>query len=207
MKKVVVSGAFDDIRSCDLRFLEEASKLGDVTVLLWTDSLVEKHSGKPPKFPLAERNYFLNAVRWVNRVVDIASDENSLLKNLHADVWADYEPTKNFAREKFCRDHKLTYHVFSANELKGFPASPPLPSSSGRKKVIATGCYDWLHSGHVRFFEEVSAYGDLYVVVGHDANIRLLKGEGHPLLRQEERRYLTGCIRYVTQSLISSGEG
>ena len=43
---------------------------------------------------------------------------------------------------------------------------------------MATGCYDWLHTGHVRFAEEVSAYGDLYVVVGHDANIRLLKGDG-----------------------------
>jgi cytidyltransferase-like protein len=73
--------------------------------------------------------------------------------------------------------------------------------------VVVTGCYDWFHSGHVRFFEEVSTYGDLYVIVGHDANIRLLKGEGHPLLPQDERRYLAGSIRYVTQALISSGDG
>ena len=53
-----------------------------------------------------------------------------------------------------------------------------------RTCVIVTGCYDWFHSGHVRFFEEVSAYGDLYVIVGHDANIRLLKGDGHPLFSQ-----------------------
>jgi glycerol-3-phosphate cytidylyltransferase-like family protein len=59
----------------------------------------------------------------------------------------------------------------------------------------------------VRFFEEVSTYGDLYVIVGHDANIRLLKGEGHPLLSQEERRYVAGSIRYVTQALVSSGDG
>jgi cytidyltransferase-like protein len=77
----------------------------------------------------------------------------------------------------------------------------------GRKKVVVTGCYDWFHSGHVRFFEEVSVYGDLHVIVGHDANIRLLKGEGHPLLSQDERRYLVGSIRFVTRALISSGEG
>jgi cytidyltransferase-like protein len=76
-----------------------------------------------------------------------------------------------------------------------------------RKKVMVTGCYDFFHSGHIRFFEEVSAYGELYVVVGHDANIRLLKGEGHPLLSQEERRYVAGTIRYVTEALISSGDG
>ena len=70
-----------------------------------------------------------------------------------------------------------------------------------------TGCYDWLHSGHVRFFEEVSGYGDLYVIVGHDANIRLLKGDGRPLFPEAQRRYLVGSIRYVKQALVSSGDG
>jgi cytidyltransferase-like protein len=82
-----------------------------------------------------------------------------------------------------------------------------MPSAPGRKKVVVTGCYDWFHSGHVRFCEEVSAYGDLYVCVGHDENIRFLKGEGHPLLCQEERRYVVGSIKYVKQCLISTGDG
>ena len=75
------------------------------------------------------------------------------------------------------------------------------------KKVLVTGCYDWFHSGHVRFFEEVSELGDLYVVVGHDANLRALKGEGHPMFPQEERRYMAGSIRYVRQALVSTGHG
>ena len=73
--------------------------------------------------------------------------------------------------------------------------------------MIATGCFDWFHSGHVRFFEEVSALGDLYVVVGHDANIRLLKGKGHPLFPEEERRYMVQAVRFVTKALISTGQG
>ncbi len=73
--------------------------------------------------------------------------------------------------------------------------------------MIVTGCYDWFHSGHVRFFEEASALGDLYVVVGHDANIKLLKGEGHPLISQAERRYLVHAVRCVCQALISTGHG
>jgi glycerol-3-phosphate cytidylyltransferase-like family protein len=35
----------------------------------------------------------------------------------------------------------------------------------------------------------------------------LLKGEGHPLLSQEERRYVVGSIKFVKQALISSGDG
>ncbi len=80
-------------------------------------------------------------------------------------------------------------------------------AADGRKKILVTGCYDWFHSGHVRFFEEASEQGELYVVVGHDANVRLLKGEGHPLFSEQERRYLVGSIRYVHRALISTGTG
>ena len=208
-KQVVVCGGFDDIRSRELRFLEEAAKLGELTVLFWPDATLKKLTGKPPKFPLAERNYFLNAVRCVSKVVvaDAAEDLHSLPKSIRSDVWADFEPMQYSAREIFCRENKIAYRIFKPDELKGFPESPPLPSAPGRKKVIVTGSYDWFHSGHVRFLEEVSAYGDLYVVVGHDANIRLLKGEGHPLIPQDERRYVVGSIKFVKQALISTGHG
>ena len=206
--QVVVSGGFDDIKSHDLRLLEEAAKLGGLSVLLWPDATLQKLTGKAPKFPLAERKYFLDAVRYVSRVTEAegAASFDTLPKNLKADVWADVAATASPAREAFARENGIARRVFKPDELKGFPESAPLPASS-RKKVIVTGSYDWFHSGHVRFLEEVSAYGDLYVVVGHDANIRLLKGEGHPLIPQDERRYVVGSIKYVKQALISTGEG
>ena len=210
-KQVIVSGAFDDIKAHDLRFLEETAKLGDLTVLLWMDRAIQQLTGKAPKLPLAERFYFLNAVRYVSRVIQLggraAPDSLPEILGLCPDIWADIETARNSAHEQFCRHNKITYRVFTANELKGFPEPAPMPFAPGRKKVVATGCYDWFHSGHVRFTGEVSAYGDLYVIVGHDANIRLLKGEGHPLLPQEERRYVVGSIKYVKQALISSGDG
>lgn len=208
-KKVVVSGGFDDVRSRDLRFLQEAAKLGEVTVVLWSDDAIEKFSGKKPKFPLAERSYFLNAVRYVSRVMEFAFEKSAdeLPLNIIADVWADLENSANPKRSEFTKQKGIGYRVIKNEELSGFPEPPPMPGPAGRKKVIATGCYDWFHSGHVRFCEEVSGYGDLYVIVGHDANIRLLKGEGHPLLSQDERRYVVGSIKYVKQSLISTGDG
>ena len=208
-KQVVVSGGFDDIKSRDLRFLEEAAKLGELTVLLWPDATLRKLTGQAPKFPLAERHYFLNAVRYVGKVVeaDAAADFDSLPKNFHAGIWADCETTASSARKQFAAENKIAYRIFSADELRGFPEPPPMESAPGRKKVVATGCYDWDHSGHVRFCEEVSAYGDLYVCLGNDANVRLLKGEGHPLLSQEERRYVLGSIKFVKQALITTGSG
>src|ERR1035437_1470354 len=181
-RQIIVSGGFDDIKSGDLRFLEESARLGELSVLLWPDETLQKLAGKPPKFPLAERNDFLNAVRYVSRVID-ADDSagiDALPNNLKTDVWADVAATASPAREAFARENKIARRVFEPGELKGFPEPAPLPAS-GRKKVIVTGSYDWFHSGHVRFLEEVSAYGDLYVVVGHDANIRLLTRPDHPL--------------------------
>jgi cytidyltransferase-like protein len=207
--KVIVSGGFDDFKSRDLRFLEVAAKLGELSVLLWPDATLQELSGKAPKFPLAERRYFLNAIRHVSRVIEVDGSVgiDRLPENLRADILADHENLANSRREKLAAENNLAYHVFTAAELKGFPEPPPIPSVPGRKKVVVTGCYDWFHSGHVRFCEEVSAYGDLYVIVGHDANIRLLKGEGHPLLPEAERRYVVGSIKYVKQALISSGLG
>jgi cytidyltransferase-like protein len=208
-QKIIVSGAFDDLRSRDLRFLEAGAKLGELTVLLWPDAALQTLTGTAPKFSFTERNYFLNAVRYVRRVVEIKDPIHfdQLPANFRADIWADIEGPSNAAREKTARDHQMAYRVFPADELQGFPEPPPMPSVPGRKKVVVTGCYDWFHSGHVRFCEEVSAHGDLYIIVGHDANIRLLKGEGHPLLSQDERRYVAGSIKFVKQALVSSGEG
>ncbi|HEX9046415.1 MAG TPA: adenylyltransferase/cytidyltransferase family protein [Verrucomicrobiae bacterium] len=210
-KQVIVSGAFDDIKSRDLRFLEEAAKLGELVVLLWMDNAIQQATGKAPKFPLAERRYFLNAVRYVDRVVELGGqampDTLPAMPGLHPQYWADVDGAWNVARERFCRTHGINYRVFSAEDLKGFPEPPPMPSAPGRKKIVATGCYDWFHSGHVRFTEEAAAYGDLYVCLGSDANVRLLKGEGHPLLCQEERRYVVGSIKFVKQALITTGSG
>ncbi len=209
--QVIVSGGFDELKSRDIRFFEEASKLGELTVLLWPDATLEKLTGKPPKFPLAERNYFLNAIRYVSRVIDIkdpiAPDELPEISGLRPQIWADVETSANAGRQKFCRDRNLVYRVFRPEELAGFPEPPPMPSAPGRKKVVATGCYDWLHSGHVRFTEEASRFGDLYLCLGSDANVRLLKGAGHPLLPQEERRYLVGSLKFVKQALITTGNG
>ena len=209
--QIIVSGGFDDLRARHLRFLEEAAKLGELTVLLWSDEVLRKRTGKTPKLPLAERLYFLNAVRYVERVLPVNAPvpphDFAKLEGFTPNVWADEEAHANDASHAYCRQYGLEYRLFPSSQMVGFPEPPPMPSSPGRKKVVVTGCYDWFHTGLVRFTEEVSTYGDLYVIVGHDANLRLLKGEGHPLFSQDERRYVVGSIRYVKQALISSGEG
>jgi cytidyltransferase-like protein len=210
-RQIIVSGGFDDIRARHLRFLEESAKLGELNVLLWPDEMLRQTYAKRPKFSLAERRYFLNAVRYVAGVVPLAMpvDANTLpeLERIRPQVWVTEEAEVSDLRRTYCQQHGIDYCVLPASQMSGFPAPPPMPSPFGRKKVVATGCYDWFHTGHVRFTAEVSAYGDLYVIIGHDANVRLLKGEGHPLVPQAERRYVVGSIKYVKQAIIASGDG
>jgi cytidyltransferase-like protein len=77
---------------------------------------------------------------------------------------------------------------------------------SSRPKVLVSGCYDLLHAGHVAFFETAAQYGDLYVCIGSDENIRQLKNHA-PKFTQQERLYIVQSIRYVTQARVSSGTG
>jgi len=213
VKSVVVTGSFDDFRSHHVRLLEGASKRGDVHVLLWSDETVRALEGHPPKFPQEERSYILQAVRYVKdvRLVTRQVDRDCIpnVGGINPEIWVVEEESNNPRKQAYCELHGTEYHVLKKDGLKGFPALPfdPPPQRSAQKRVMVTGCFDWFHSGHVRFFEEVSGLGDLYVVVGNDANIKLLKGEGHPKFPQEERRYMVQSVRYVKQALISSGEG
>jgi cytidyltransferase-like protein len=204
-KTVVVSGVFDDLKSRGIRFLEEASKLGELTVLLWNDDLVRARMNASPKFPEAERRYFLQSIRFVSHVklVNWPHSNHDVTPQIFVVEASQVDATL----KKFCAANQIELCEISDEQLQGFPEAPAAHEVSARKKVIVTGSFDWFHSGHVRFLEEVSAFGELYVVVGHDANIRLLKGESHPLLPEAERRYVAGSIKFVKRALISSGEG
>jgi len=211
-EKVVLSASFDNIRAQHIRLLHEASRLGPVHVYLWDDATVKKHTGAAPKFPVEERLYYLESVRYVQEVTVVRNlaDADALPEGATeaAKFWVVCTGDDTAGKQAFCRDRGLSYQVFGESELAAFPEEvEDVPVHSDRKKVLVTGCYDWFHTGHVRFFEEVSELGDLYVVVGHDENIRLLKGEGHPLFKENERRYLAGSIRFVKQALISTGNG
>ena len=213
MKNVVVSGAFDCLRSRDVRFLQEASKLGQVHLLLWSDDLVREVEGRTPAFPEEERLYVLQSIRYVGTASLLetsgGADVIPLPNDARPDVWAVDRALDNAAKREFCARHGIACRVIEEKHLRGFPEGEGAVAAGSRerKKVIVTGCFDWFHSGHVRFFEEISELGDLYAVVGHDANVRLLKGEGHPLFPEDERRYMVGAVRYVAEALISTGHG
>lgn len=210
-KQIITAGGFDFIDSKKVCFIHKASKLGSLSILLFDDGLFEKLYGAKPKYPLAERMYFVENIRYIDNV-KIISDISQLqniagLIGSRAQKWISFADEEIQDFELFAYRQKIEYQIMSKDLLKSYPEHDyDLKSFSG-KKVIVTGCYDWFHTGHIRFFEEAAEYGDLYVIVGHDKNIEELKGPAHPMFSEDERRYMVGAIRFVKQALISSGSG
>jgi cytidyltransferase-like protein len=218
-RPAVVLGSFDRLALREFRFLQEAAAFGPLHVQLWSDAVVAKWTGAKPQFPLAERIYVLESLRYVAQVsvreVDAHNQAPAISKSAVA-TWVVDSPADCSANRHWCQQNGWSYHVLPADLLNTVPddsrgeggeCTGAGADDVEQRKVIVTGCFDWFHSGHVRFFEEVSELGQLHVVVGHDANIRLLKGEGHPMFPARERRYMVGSVRYVHQAHISSGTG
>jgi len=212
MKNVIVTASFDDLRSRHVRLLEEAAQRGEVNALIWPDERVKALTGRPPKFPANERLYLVQALRFVHsaHIAPGPPDPHAIpdIADRHPHVWVVPEEEATEEKKKFCARTGIGLQVIPAAALRQIPPAPPLRiRGSKHHRVIVTGCYDWLHSGHIRFFEEAAAWGDLFVDIGSDANIRLLKGKNHPLFPQGERLYMVRAVRHVCQAFIGSGYG
>ncbi len=72
-----------------------------------------------------------------------------------------------------------------------------------RRIVLANGCFDLLHVGHIRYLEGARREGDLLVVgVNSDASERVLKGDGRPILPAQARAELVAALAAVDYVVI-----
>jgi len=207
-KRAIVQASLDNLRSDDVRFLQLAAGHGSLHVRVPSDDLVAAATGSLPTFPAAERVFLAGSIRWVESasVVDrfVANDLAELTGDTTLVVRKEDDDS---ALGAAAHAANVPYRVVSPAARAEFPIEDPAPPPSDTPRVVVTGCFDWLHSGHIRFFMDAAALGALYVVVGSDRNVALLKGEGHPLQSEEERRYMVGAMAAVHSCLVSSGSG
>jgi len=74
----------------------------------------------------------------------------------------------------------------------------------GRKRIVlANGCFDLIHVGHVRYLKEAKDQGDiLLVALNSDRSVQILKGEGRPILNEEERVAIVGSFSFVDHVVV-----
>ena len=70
--------------------------------------------------------------------------------------------------------------------------------ADGKRLVFTNGVFDILHVGHVRYLQQARALGDvLLVAINNDASVRELKGEGRPLMNENERAEILAALEAV----------
>jgi D-glycero-beta-D-manno-heptose 1-phosphate adenylyltransferase len=75
--------------------------------------------------------------------------------------------------------------------------------AAGHRIVLANGCFDLLHVGHVRYLEEARRLGDvLFVGLNSDDAVSRLKGTGRPLMPADERAELLAALRAVDHVVV-----
>lgn len=69
---------------------------------------------------------------------------------------------------------------------------------NGKKIVLANGCFDFFHVGHVRYLIGAKALGDCLIVgINSDEQVRRLKGENRPLIPAGERAEIVSALKFV----------
>ena len=71
--------------------------------------------------------------------------------------------------------------------------------ATGARIVLANGCFDVLHVGHVRYLAGARELGDVLVVgINSDEQVARLKGAGRPVMPAAERAEIVASLEPVT---------
>ena len=77
-------------------------------------------------------------------------------------------------------------------------AQTKLAREAGLTIVLANGCFDVLHAGHIRYLQGARELGDVLVVaINADKEVTALKGSGRPILSEHDRAELVASIEGV----------
>lgn len=68
----------------------------------------------------------------------------------------------------------------------------------GDRVVLANGCFDLIHAGHIRYLKESKKRGDILVVaLNSDSSVRKIKGRGRPILLEKDRGEIIASFSFV----------
>jgi len=74
---------------------------------------------------------------------------------------------------------------------------------AGERITLANGNFDLLHVGHVRYLRGAKGLGGkLVVAINSDESVRALKGEGRPVMPEQERAEIVGALEDVDAVVI-----
>jgi len=75
--------------------------------------------------------------------------------------------------------------------------------AEGKRVVLANGCFDLIHGGHISYLESSKSRGDILVVaVNSDRSIKKIKGEKRPIYPEKERLEILEAIEHIDYLMV-----
>ena len=89
----------------------------------------------------------------------------------------------------------VTAPILSRSEIA---ALVRVERDAGKTIVLANGCFDLLHAGHIRYLAGARSLGEFLVVgINSDEQVARLKGDGRPFISATERAEIVAAFRFV----------
>lgn len=77
----------------------------------------------------------------------------------------------------------------------------------GKKIIFTNGCFDLIHSGHIKYLENAKEFGDILIVgLNSDQSVKLLKGNNRPINSENDRAYILAALKAVDYVVIFDDE-
>jgi D-beta-D-heptose 7-phosphate kinase/D-beta-D-heptose 1-phosphate adenosyltransferase len=144
----------------------------------------------------------LGLAQWKDLAVAAA------LANLAAGVVVTKKGTAPILRSEMERE--LRGHVHMEEKIVNFKELGFVIShlrAQGKKVVFTNGCFDLLHAGHIKFLEDSRRQGDaLVVALDADASVARVKGEGRPVIGEEQRLRILAALEVVDYVTLFNSE-
>ena len=191
-------GARRIIRELDLQFL--------VVTLGEKGMRVYPRKGDPVSLPAVARQVYdvtgagdtALAAFGVAYASGLPLDECILLSNAASGVVVAKVGTETVTRDEL---RAQAAHGDGHRKILRLPAllkALAAERARGRKVVFTNGCFDLVHAGHVQTLEFARSKGDLLVVgLNTDRSVRVLKGDGRPILPQGDRARILAALEAV----------
>lgn len=137
----------------------------------------------------------LSVTENLNHIIELANTAAGIVVGKMGAAYVTPEEIKLEISKSEFNDKTRSFGIIEQEQLLKELQTSRL---GGEKIVFTNGCFDILHSGHVKYLEEAKALGDrLIIAVNSDESVKKLKGDHRPIIPLQQRMHLLSALKFV----------
>lgn len=137
----------------------------------------------------------LSVTQNLNHIIELANTAAGIVVGKMGAAFVTPEEIKLEIKKTEFNDLTRNFGIIDTKQLEN---ELKIARLGGEKIVFTNGCFDILHTGHVKYLEEAKALGDrLIIAVNSDNSVKKLKGQHRPVMPLEQRMHLLSSLKVV----------